>query len=122
SRKQTRTLGIATPPIARPRRDEPSLPPSPERMTSRRASSAIGSVEPDGEGAVVDELNRHLGSERPGLDVRDAVLPETVREAQVETFGGVRRRGVGEAGPAAARCVRVERELAHDQRGAADVE
>ena len=84
------------------------------RATGRR-------VEPDRERAVVDELDRHLGTEPAGRHGH-AQPAQRIGEPQVEPLGEVRRGGAGEPGPASAARVGEERELRDHQRRPADVE
>ena len=53
---------------------------------------------------------------------RTPIAAERLREPEVEPLRQLRGRGAGEPGPPAAAGVGVERELAHDERLAADVE
>lgn len=101
----------------------PATPSTPDiAEASRPMLLASPAVEPDRERPVVDELDRHLGAEAAGLDIRHAGGSKRRGEVLVEAVGDRGGGGRGEAGAAAARRVGVERELADDDRGTADVE
>ena len=71
------------------------------RLRRARAGSSDrllfrGGVEPDGDRAVVDQADRHMGLELAGLD-GDAVALEVLAERGDQRLGDVGRRGAGEA-------------------------
>lgn len=72
-------------------------------------------VQPDGEGAVVDQVDLHHGAEATGFHVRH-VLAGAFDELLVKPFGLVGRAGAGEGGPVALLAVGVQRELRNDER------
>src|SRR5215208_7396505 len=88
---------------------------------SRWARSPLCSIEPDRERAVVHQLHLHHGPEPTRRDA-DAQAPKRLREPEVERLGELRRRGPGEPWAPTAPRIRIERELAHDEPVAADVE
>lgn len=74
-------------------------------------------VEPDGEGAVVDEGDLHHRAKDATADVLGSeVRLRQLAKALVEGIGLRGRGRVGERRPAAAASVGVKRELAHDER------
>jgi hypothetical protein len=79
-------------------------------------------VEHDRDGPVVDELEGHAGAENACPD-GDAQGAELVAERLVEGFGPFLWGSFGEVGPSSplAFAIDDERELAHDERLAADV-
>ena len=72
-------------------------------------------------GPSFDELDLHARAEDSCLD-GDAELAQRRAEVLVERLGDLRTRRAGERRPVAPRRVGDERELADDERGAADVE
>ena len=63
------------------------------------ASQGLG-VHPDGDGAVVHRLHRHVRAERPVLHL-EAPCPAQVQKGLIQGNGHRRGRGLGEPGPAA---------------------
>src|SRR5919205_2278980 len=70
---------------------------------------------------VVDEFDRHASAEDTGLD-GDALRAQRGAEAVIERFRGLRRRGLAEARSVPLARIGDERELADNERRAADVE
>jgi hypothetical protein len=77
-------------------------------------------VEHDRDRPVVDQLDRHSRPEGAGLD-RDADGAQPLAEQLVQRLGLLRAGSVREARPVPLAGVSNERELAHHERGAADV-
>ncbi|HEY8237131.1 MAG TPA: hypothetical protein VIF85_10860 [Gaiellaceae bacterium] len=78
-------------------------------------------VHDDRDRPVVDELELHPSAEDACLDA-ESELAQREAEGVVEPLGVLRRCGVAEARPVALRRVGDQRELADDERLAADVE
>ena len=77
-------------------------------------------IQPDGEGAVVDQADLHHGTEAAGFHVRH-VLAGAFNELLVELFCLIRRAGAGERGSVALLAVGVQGELRHDEHLAVHV-
>src|SRR5205807_2516405 len=88
------------------------------RSTPRPCSSGS---QHDRDRPVVHELYLHPRTEDARRDL-DAERPKRLAEPLVERLGLLRRGRGREARPVALRCVGEQRELAHDERGAAGVE
>ncbi len=89
---------------------------APDPASTRAEASiplAIG-VEPDGERAIVDELDRHLRTEATPSGP-DPLPFDRRAEPFVQPLGELRRRGGREPGPPPPGRVGVEGELRHDQ-------
>ena len=69
---------------------------------------------------IIDQLDEHVGAEAPAGHRRTQVA-EGGRERLDQRFGDRGRRGRGPRRPPTATRVGVERELAHDERGAAGI-
>jgi hypothetical protein len=84
-----------------------------------RREAALG-VENEGDGAVVDELDRHVGAEHARADL-EAALAEVGGESVDERFRDLARCRAVPRGSPPLLSVRVERELADDDDGCSGV-
>lgn len=76
---------------------------------------AIFGIDPDGDGAIVDEADLHIGTEFAGLDGDTCGLLELVDEGLVEGFGVFGSCGADEGRAVAFFDAGVEGELADDE-------
>ena len=76
-------------------------------------------IEKDGDGAIVDEVHLHVGTEAAGFDMETVLGSEAVIEIVIQRRSLLRACGVDERRTVAFAAIGIERELGYTEDGAA---
>ena len=88
--------------------------------TFRYFLSQLVGVEEDGDGAIVDEVHLHVGTEAAGFDLQAVLGSEAVVEIVIQRRSLLWPRGVDERRTVALAAIGIERELRYTEDRAAD--